>query len=252
MKPFQNYANYYDILYQEKDYQKECDFLEEIFKKYSDIPVKTILNLGCGTGSHDLILAEGGYQITGVDLSSKMLEIARKKAEEQNKKIDFIEADIRNFELERKFDTVISMFAVISYLTENKDIISAFKKAAKHLNKNGIFTFDCWFGPTVLSQKPEKREKIIEQGKERIKRIAVPNLDILNQTVDVNYQLFRGRGEKVLENIQETHKIRFFFPQEIKNFLEQADLQLIRICPFMELDKTPTEKDWNITVIARK
>lgn len=252
MKPFQNYANYYDILYQEKDYQKECDFLEEIFKKYSDIPVKTILNLGCGTGSHDLILAEGGYQITGVDLSSKMLEIARKKAEEQNKKIYFIEADIRNFELERKFDTVISMFAVISYLTENKDIISAFKKAAKHLNKNGIFTFDCWFGPTVLSQKPEKREKIIKQGKERIKRIAVPNLDILNQTVDVNYQLFRGRGEKVLENIQETHKIRFFFPQEIKNFLEQADLQLIRICPFMELDKTPTEKDWNITVIARK
>jgi len=252
MIPFQSYSKYYDIFYKDKDYEKESDFLEEIFKKYSENSVKTILNLGCGTGSHDLILAEKGYQLTGVDLSPQMLKIAKEKAEKENKNIDFIESDIRNIELQKKFDAVISMFAVMSYQTKNEDIISAFKCAANHLKKGGIFIFDCWFGPAVLKTKPEKRKKIIEQGVEKIERWVEPVLDLMKHTIDVNYKVIKKSRGEVLDEISESHKMRFFFPQEIKYFLEQTGFQVLKICPFMEIEKNLFENDWNITVIAKK
>ena len=124
---FQNYANFYDIMYQDKDYRAECDFLELIFSQYSNKPIKTILDLGCGTGGHTLILTERGFKVMGIDLSGEMLEISRKKANERKLNIEFIQGDIRNLKLNQKFDAVISMFAVMSYQIANEDLISAFK-----------------------------------------------------------------------------------------------------------------------------
>jgi len=61
-----DYASAYDFLYQDKDYEKECDFIESIFVRYSG-NVKRVLDLGCGTGGHALILVRRGYHIVGVD-----------------------------------------------------------------------------------------------------------------------------------------------------------------------------------------
>ena len=74
------YADQYDLLYSDKDYEAECDLLEEVFRRYGTGPVQTILDLGCGTGSHALLLARRGYQVTGVDRSQEMLAQARQKA----------------------------------------------------------------------------------------------------------------------------------------------------------------------------
>ena len=82
VKVFQRYAEYYDLIYQDKDYEKECDFLEEIFQAYQSKPVKSILELGCGTGGHAIPLAKRGYELTGLDTSSVMLKQAEKKSKE--------------------------------------------------------------------------------------------------------------------------------------------------------------------------
>ena len=73
------YADQYDVLYQEKDYESECAMIEEAFRRYSRIPVKSILDLGCGTGNHAIPMACKGYQVTGVDRSQQMLDRARSK-----------------------------------------------------------------------------------------------------------------------------------------------------------------------------
>lgn len=112
------YALAYDYLYKDKDYEKECDFIGRVFKKFSG-RVETILDLGCGTGGHALILAKRGYEVLGVDCSQEMLDIAITKAGKRNLSIEFIRDDITDIRLHRKFDAVISMFAVMSYQTTN-------------------------------------------------------------------------------------------------------------------------------------
>lgn len=252
MNIFESYANYYDIIYQDKDYKAESDFLESIFSKYFSNSMRDILDLGCGTGGHALTLAERGYKVAGVDLSRKMLEIGRRKVKKRRLNIEFIQGDIRNIQLNQKFDAVISMFAVMSYQVTNQDLISAFRTASRHLEKSGLFIFDAWFGPAVLIQRPSDRFKIIEKGNERIIRFATPILDILNHTVDIKYKIVRISKDKVLNEVDEEHRVRFLFPQEIKLICDITGFKILELCPFMELGKIPTEKDWNVTGILRK
>ena len=75
----QAYAEQYDTLYGEKNYESECDLLQKAFKQWGDNNIHAILDLGCGTGNHAIPLARRGYKVTGVDLSANMLEKAQQK-----------------------------------------------------------------------------------------------------------------------------------------------------------------------------
>jgi predicted TPR repeat methyltransferase len=81
MKSFRNYSQYYDLFYQDKDYDAEAGFVDKIIKKH--LPkARTILEFGCGTGLHASKLAAKGYQVHGVDSSDQML----KKAQSPNRR----------------------------------------------------------------------------------------------------------------------------------------------------------------------
>lgn len=81
---FKDYASAYDTLYQEKDYARECDFLEQIFRRYDSALVQNILDLGCGTGGHAIPLVERSYHVTAIDRSPEMIAFARRKGESAN------------------------------------------------------------------------------------------------------------------------------------------------------------------------
>lgn len=254
MSVFSAYAQFYDALYQAKDYPAECDFLEQVFRRYAKTPVRSILELGCGTGGHTLPLAQRGYAITGIDRSSEMLSMARAKAAAASAQAsEFCLADIRDFDLKRTFDTVIAVFAVLSYMTSNADFLAALKTARRHLRPGGLFFFDAWFGPAVLTDRPGDRYKIVEArdgDDERIIRFVHPELNIYQHTVDVNYKVLRQRGDRVIADVSETHTMRFFFPQEINFYLETAGFQVKNICQFMHLDTPLSDHEWNMAVVA--
>ncbi|MBU2578331.1 class I SAM-dependent methyltransferase [Patescibacteria group bacterium] len=246
------YVENYDYIYQDKDYKKECDFIEKIFTKQSK-KVKKVLDLGCGTGGHALILAKRGYRIIGIDRAEYMLKIAQRKAKNTNCCIDFIKGDITNIDLNEKFDAVISMFAVMGYQTTNSAIENVCKIAKKHLSTGGIFLFDCWYGPAVLVEKPCIRVKEISLNKdEKIIRFTEPILNILDHTVETRFKVLKIKNSCLVSETNESHFMRFLFPQEIKYFLEVAGFKKIEFCPFLELEKPLTEHDWNMAVIARR
>ena len=69
MAVFDRYAQYYDLFYREKDYRGEVDYVDALIKRYATNDARTILDLGCGTGGHAVLLAQKGYHVTGVDRS---------------------------------------------------------------------------------------------------------------------------------------------------------------------------------------
>lgn len=250
-KVFDDYSNYYDSIYRDKDYQEECNYIEALLEKYDINERATILDLGCGTGGHSMVLAKRGWQVFGIDGSAKMLSIAKEKAASQNLQIDFIESDLRTFEIGRKFDVAIAMFAVFGYMTTNSDVQAFLENIRKSLNKDGIFIFDVWFGPAVFSEKPADRYKIISNNEQRIIRFVKTSLDVINHTVDVTYKILDISDTLIKKETDETHKMRYFFPQEVKQFLEAAGFEMLAVFPFMKMDGSPNEHDWNVTFVAK-
>ena len=249
MTVFRDYAKYYDALYREKDYAGEVDYLERLFKQYADKPVHTILDLGCGSGGHALPLAERSYRVTGVDRSAEMLSAARQKSKGGNP--EFLQSDLTTIALGRQFDAVISMFAVLSYVTENRDLLCAFRVIREHLLPGGLFFFDAWFGPAVLAERPSDRYKIIENGNERIIRFAHPQMDVLSHTVTVNYKVMHLSGNQVVGELDESHPMRFFFPLEVEQYLQTCGFELLSMHTFMDETRLLSEHEWNMAVVAR-
>ncbi|MDO8803072.1 MAG: methyltransferase domain-containing protein [Elusimicrobiota bacterium] len=252
MKNFgKQYSCSYDCLYQAKDYERECDFLEAAFKS-GPVKVKTILDLGCGTGNHALILAKRGYQVTGVDISGNMLALARRKAAKAGLPLELVKGDITRLNLGKKFDAVISMFAVMGYQTSNAALSGACASARLNLRDNGLFIFDCWNGNAVLTQKPGKRVRRINAGPgEKLIRYTTPALDTMGNTVRTDFRLVREIAGKKTAETAESHLMRFFYPQELKHYLETSNFGEIAFCPFPEFGGKLADKDWNMAVICR-
>ena len=144
MNVFGNYARYYDLLYRDKNYALEAQFVEQLLQKYAP-QTKSILDLGCGTGTHAVLLAKEGYQVHGVDLSADMLRQASDRLGDLPPDLagllKFTQGDIRSFKLNQTFDVVLSLFHVISYQTTNEDLQAAFANIKKHLKPGGILIF---------------------------------------------------------------------------------------------------------------
>ncbi|MCB0154272.1 MAG: class I SAM-dependent methyltransferase, partial [Anaerolineae bacterium] len=203
---FKRYAQVYDALYQDKDYQAECDFLEDIFRQYRSDTVTNVLDLGCGSGGHALALARRGYSISGVDQSPEMVDLARQKAAQAGlqSRLDFTVADIAAASLDKMYDAAICMFAVLNYQTTNQAIQSTLTNARRHLQPGGLFIFDFWYGPAVLKQRPSSRIKVVNAADTQIIRLAEPTLDVNCNTVSVDYHLLLFENKILVEEIKET------------------------------------------------
>ncbi len=245
----EDYSRIYDLIYSDKDYKKECDFIEEIFSKHGVKP-KSILDVGCGTGNHAIILATRGYEVIGVDRSVHMINVAKAKADRLGVKAKFICGNLQDIKFEKKFDSVISMFAVMSYQLTNQDVSSFCRFVKENLIENGIFISDFWYGPAVLLEKPQNRIKRICYDAGEIIRISESSLDIENQTVAVNITILEISQNRIANLFSERHIVRYFFPQEIRYFLETARFSRIYLYPFLDTNRNISEKDWNVTVVA--
>lgn len=254
MSVFGNYARYYDLLYQDKDYVGESEFIHSLILTHAP-KAQSILELGCGTGNHGVLLAKEGYQIHGVDLSEGMLEKARDRLAQLPSslasQLNFSQGDIRLVRLKQKFDVVVSLFHVISYQITNEDLQAAFATVKEHLNPGGVFIFDVWYGPAVLSDRPTVRVKRLENDEIFVTRIAEPVMYPNENLVDVNYQVFiRDKISNEVEQVKETHKMRYLFQPEVKFLLNSIDLKVLNIREWMTR-RSPGFDTWGVYFVAK-
>jgi len=246
------YAGWYDTVYREKDYAEECNHLEALFGRHGVSP-KTIIDLGCGTGGHAVLLAQRGYTVTAVDRSAAMLQKARAKAKQAGISADFRLEDITRLEWQESFDAAIAMFAVAGYQSSDEELASMLAGVWRSLRPGGIFIFDGWHGPGVLRDRPVPRLLEIPLGHgEVLLRMADPRLDALAQTVEVHYRLWHRRGTAIIAEGEEHHLMRFFFPRELHCLLRRAGFTSVSLHPFREIDQPLQEHHWHFSAVAGK
>lgn len=250
MEAFKDYAYYYNAFYRDKDYEKEARQVDSLLRRYGT-NISKIINYGCGTGRHDLELSKLGYCCAGIDMSTLMVEIAQKNVQDKGVSIDFSVADIRGYEPQDKYDAVISLFHVMSYQNSNEDILSAFRSARAALDRGGLFLFDVWYGPGVLSDKPVVRVKEIEDQQNRLVRIAKPVMHDKENVVDVCYEVFVADKETgITKTINEVHNMRYFFRPEMEMYLQQTGFELITNVDGHTLEETSFDS-WTSYFIAK-
>ena len=245
------YSDAYDLLYSDKDYKAECDVIETLFHRYSKIPVSTILDLGCGTGSHAFALSSRGYDVVGIDSSESMLAVAQQRLRNEKGNVRFQQGDIRTIDPGQQFDAALIMFAVLGYQVENNDVLSALQTARRNLKPGGLLLFDIWYGPAVLRERPSDRVKVIPTKTGKILRVASGELDVAHHTCDVRFRLWKLAEGQVVTEIEETHRMRYFFPLELSLFLSCSGFHLIRLGAFADFDRDPDESTWSAMVVAQ-
>lgn len=140
MESYVQFANLYDELMNDFDYEKWANYIDEIYKKYNAQP-KDVLEMACGTGNLTYYLAKKKYSIVCFDLSSDMLSKAYEKLG-RLRNVKILEQNMIDFKINKKFDSVISICDSINYITSNDDLLSCFQNVYNHMNENGIFIFD--------------------------------------------------------------------------------------------------------------
>ena len=252
---FDAYAKYYDLLYKSKNYKKETDYILKFIRKYKP-DARSILDLGCGTGRHDLLFSRKGFNTTGVEISEKMYTAAKEMLnvnKDEKISLKFYKGDIRKIKLLSKYDVITSLFHVINYQTSNEDLESVFKTVKSHLKKDGLFIFDFWYGPAVLSDRPVKRTKIMKNDDIEIKRHTVPEMKVNDNLAVINFKVeVKDLKTHRIKKFNETHNMRYLFLPEIDSISEKFALENIYTKEWLT-GKNLSDKTWyGFTVLKNK
>lgn len=210
---YKKFAKYYDLIYSGKDYNKETKFLEFLIKKYK-INGKSILEVGCGTGNHTILLKKQGFNIIGIDLNKEMLTIAKRKIKSAN----FIEGDMKKFKLKKRFDIIICLFSTMHYNLNYADLEKTIRNFHRHLKPNGLLIFDMGFnkeriikrGVADIVNKFDNKVNIVRFSRSSIKG----NILILHMA----YILFKNNK---FYFGQEQHKVGIFETLRVKKLTEE-------------------------------
>ncbi len=251
MAIFDKYPEYYDLFYNDKSYDKEALYVKEIIEKYSNLVPKGILDLGCGTGKHAHEFSKLGINVHGIDSSKTMIEIA-KNSYSNNPSLTWEIGDVSNIKTKNKFDSIVSLFHVMSYQTTDEQICACFDQVQNHLNDDGIFVFDFWYGPAVLKDEPYSRSKTVPLTNGYIKRTSYPKHISEENIVKVKFEFEINQKEQVVETFEETHTMRYFFMPELEKMLQMNGLKILKALPWMQLDGSPSDDNWYICILACK
>ena len=115
-----------------EEYEQETETFCELIREFSRIPVRTVLDIGCGGGHNDYHVKKH-FQVTGVDISADMLDIARTL----NPEAEYLEGDMRTMRLSRLFDAV-AIFDAINYMQTPDELRAAFQTGYEHLKPGGV------------------------------------------------------------------------------------------------------------------
>ncbi len=239
-------AQYYDLL-MDIDYHKWVTYLERIWQGFGIKAVK-ILELACGTGNITIPLAQKGYQVTAVDCSKAMIDKAKKKAEDAELQIEFIEHDMRTLSVEDQFDVVLCCCDSLNYLTEIWDLSAFFKQAYVHTKPGGLLLFD-------LNSEMKLREiygnQFYAELGDDFSYFWDNNFDEQTEICRMELTFFIHLDNNLYQRVSEIHFEKLWRPQTIFNYLQANNWQVMGYYGFLTWEEPGSDEErWQFA--ARK
>lgn len=219
---------YYEIAFDFVDIKKQIRLFESFIEKYSSIPVKRFLDIGCGPSKQLIELSEQGYQSVGLDLSAEMLKYLKGIAKVKGLDIETVKVNFVDFKLSKKVDFACMLMGTISYIDSNDTFTKHLNSVAYNLNKGGLYLIENiiidWSSPKMF--KPQTWS--IKQDGITVKTTyKIYPKDTLKQTVTTQLNLdINDNGKKITLPSSYTSKI--IFPEEMKELVKnQGQFELV-------------------------
>ncbi|MFG1909759.1 class I SAM-dependent methyltransferase [Kribbella sp. NPDC048928] len=202
----------------------------DFYRAAADRQGGCVLELGCGTGQKLIPIASDGHPCVGLELSPHMLAEARRKADERRVEVEWVQGDMREFDLGRSFDLVFVAANSLLHLHEADDLVGCFRSVRRHLAPGARLVFDV-FNPSVrmLAQADgvrRRRDALSFVDPDR----GVVHVDVA-ETYDAAAQVTRGTW--YFSTATEADfavaplEIRSIFPQELPLLLSLGGLRVV-------------------------
>ena len=241
-------APVYDEINKEVDYSRWADFIEKIIENNSGFEEQNlILDLGCGTGKMTLELARRGYDMTGVDNSSEMLDIASAEAADEGLNILWLLQDMREFELYGTVGVTVSCLDCMNHLTSSKDFKKCLSLVHNYLVPDGLFIFD-------LNGRGKFREVYADNSYvfETESSMCIWQNSYNDKSGICNFYitLFSESENGSYEREDEVQKEKMYTVRSIKNMLSETGFEFVGA--YADFDFSPaTDDSHRIYIVAK-
>ncbi len=244
---YDNFSGFYDLLTDNVEYEKRADYFCRLLSMCG-INEGILLDLGCGTGSMSLAMAERGFDVIGVDSSVGMLNAARQKAYENNAEILLLNQNMEEIDLYGTVDCAICVLDGINHLEGEKDVRSTFDKVSLFMNKGGVFAFDV---NTIYKHKNILADNVFVYEPENLFCVWQNNYNSADNSVDISLDFFEEEDgayyrsyEAFTEQAYELDKIKFW--------LEDAGFEVVGIYDDMTTDNVKPDSERAVFLAKKK
>ncbi len=227
MAGYHQFAQYYDLLTGNVDYQKRCAYFIQLFEKHKNSKLQgdLLLDLACGTGSLTFAFEKQGYNCIGVDASEEMLSVAMEKKLALSSNALFLCQDLAGLDLYGTVDYAVCALDSLNHITDEHKLQKVFQKISLFLHPQGLFVFDV--------NTPYKHARILG---EQAFVYDLPEVYCVWQNhyrpkhhmVDICLDFFYPQGESYVRE-SERFCERAYTGEELQNMLQHAGLEVVAI-----------------------
>jgi SAM-dependent methyltransferase len=212
---FNRTAKYYDRIYSFKDYAVESARITEVIRRENP-GARSVLDVACGTAEHARLLSMD-FAVDGIDLEPEFIGIAQRKLPGAK----FQVADMRHFELSRKYDVVQCLFSSIGYLTDPAGMVSALRCFRNHLAPGGVVLVEPWFTPDVWQTGVPHMAPPVDLPELKICRLNVSERTGNLSSFRLHYLIAEPMG---VQYLWEDHALMLYTVDEMLGFFAEAGL----------------------------
>ncbi len=171
------------------------------------------------------VLADRGYAVTGVDASLGMLRVARRKARGRPD-LAFVQADMRSFDLGRRFDVAVCMDDAFTHLLTERDLLSHLRTVRRHLSPGGVYLFEF---AQALRQETEGPGWIYHEGPPEIVWLYELAFDPRRHRLTAKNRFFALDGARVQRTFVNSYSTRVTSVPDLRRLLERAGMCLVGV-----------------------